>query len=73
MPRRFPAPWSVTDTGSSFAVADASGMTMVWFCYGRDLIGTNPERLSKEDAWRLARGFARLPELLGQKVKARPE
>jgi hypothetical protein len=38
---------------------------MCWFCYSEDVIGTNPERMSREDAYKLAKGFARLPELLG--------
>lgn len=35
--RRFPPPWTISDTGSSWAVSDATGFTMVWFCYGRVL------------------------------------
>jgi hypothetical protein len=65
MPRRFPPPWTLEDTGHSWCVRDASGFSMCWFCYSEDVIGTNPERMSREDAYKLAKGFARLPELLG--------
>jgi len=65
--RRFPPPWSVTDTGASWCVSDANGFRMVWFCYGRDLIGTNPDRLTRDEARRLALGFAKLPGLLNAK------
>lgn len=64
MSRRFTPPWSTEDTGSSWVVKDATGAAMVWFCYSRELVGTNPDRLSADEARRLARGFCRLPELL---------
>lgn len=63
--RRFPPPWTVTDTGSSWCVSDANGLRMVWFCYGGGVvIGTNPDRLTRDEARRLAAGFAKLPGLL---------
>lgn len=63
--RRFPPPWTISDTGSSWAVSDATGFPMVWFCYGGGvMIGTNPDRLTRDEARRLAAGFAKLPGLL---------
>lgn len=62
--RHFPTPWSIEDNGSSWCVSDANGFRMVWFCYGRDLIGTNPDRLTRDEARRLALGFATLPDMM---------
>lgn len=63
--RRFPGPWTVADTGSSWSVADATGFVMVWFCYEAPReSGTWPDRLTRDEARRLARGYARLPDLL---------
>lgn len=55
--RQFPAPWTIEDNGSSWCVSDASGFRMVWFCYGGGVvIGTNPDRLTRDEARRLALG-----------------
>lgn len=63
--RRFPPPWTVSDTGTSWKVEDAAGFAMVWFCYEPERItGTWPERLTRDEARRLAAGFAKLPGLL---------
>lgn len=63
--RQFPAPWTIEDNGSSWCVSDASGMRMVWFCYGGGVvIGTNSDRLTRDEARRLAAGFAKLPTLI---------
>lgn len=63
--RRFPAPWTVSDTGTSWKVEDATGFAMVWFCYEAPReTGTWPERLTRDEARRLALGFAKLPALL---------
>jgi hypothetical protein len=66
MPERFPPPWSVTDTGTSWCVADAAGFKIVWFCYvGDGSVGTNPERMTREQAYAMAVNFARVPHWLG--------
>lgn len=67
MPDRFPPPWSVTDTGSSWCVADASGFKIVWFVYSdRQGMDTMAERMTREQAYAMAVNFARLPALLKQ-------
>ena len=66
--RHFPTPWTIEDNGSSWCVSDANGFRMVWFCYGGGVvIGTNPDRLTRDEARRLAAGFAKLPGLLNAK------
>lgn len=63
--RRFPRPWTVQRIEAGFRVVDANGVALC-YCYGRAEIFTlNPgTNLQPDEAWRLARGFARLPELL---------
>ena len=68
--RRFPAPWTVVETGGGYRVDDAKGQTIGWF-YGED----EPTRrnamngLTRDEARRMAANFARLPELLGNASK----
>ena len=65
--RRFPPPWSVEDTGtgSAFVVMDGSGQKLAYVYYeeepGRRSAG---KMLTKDEAWRIARNFAKLPDLL---------
>lgn len=67
MPARFPPPYTIEDTGSSWEVKDAAGFAIVWFCYDeRPLVGTGPGRLTRDQARRFAANFARLPELLAK-------
>lgn len=63
MPERFPPPWSVTDTGTSWCVADAAGFKIVWFCYG-ELRGMQAEMMTRQQAYAMAVNFARVPEWL---------
>lgn len=67
MRRRFPPPWLIQDIGSSWEVRDASGFVIVWVCYdGRKRGGdTAAERLTRDEARRIATAIARLPCLLG--------
>jgi hypothetical protein len=66
VPSRFPPPWSIVELEESFAVRDANGFTITWVHFReREVIGTNAERLTKDQARRLASGIARLPDLMG--------
>ena len=44
---------------------DANGFAIVWFCWGREATsGTWPDRMTRDEARRMAVNFARLPDLL---------
>ena len=63
----FPAPWSVRQTETGYAIDSAEGTTLALV----DVDGAvarlvNSRRLSKEDARRLAVTIARLPQLLAR-------
>jgi hypothetical protein len=65
--RRFPPPWKVTESGESFQVVDATGFVLTDVDYEdnqsrRDLL----RRMTRDEARRIASGFARLPELMGR-------
>lgn len=67
MTRRFRAPWSVTDEGTSWCVADATGFKIVWFCYSdRTFDASGAERMTREEAYAMAVNFARVPVWLGK-------
>lgn len=72
-PRRFPAPWTVTEyDGSCFFVDDASGQRLGTFYYRPDdNIARQAKTLTRDEARRMAANFAKLPELL-RKAKADP-
>jgi hypothetical protein len=63
--RRFPALWKVVETDGGYRVDDAAGQTIGWWC-GED----EPSRraamngLTRAEAKRFAKAFARLPVLL---------
>ena len=63
-PRRLKAPWRVEEERESYAVITADGqvITYVYFAEGirRQVMG----RLTRDEARRVARAIARLPELL---------
>jgi hypothetical protein len=71
-PRRFPLPWSVVEKAECFVGQDASGQALGWF-YFRDeaLVARQARVLLKDEARRMAAGFARLPELLRKEAAAR--
>jgi hypothetical protein len=46
-----------------YAVEDAEGRTMA-YVYGRDTTSASDDRLTREEARRVAKAIARLPELL---------
>jgi hypothetical protein len=65
MRRRYPAPWKVEEGTESYAVLDANDRNLA-FVYFED----EPQRrmtmnrMSKDDAWQLARPITRIPALL---------
>lgn len=66
-PRRFPKPWKVIEKAESFVVQDANDLPLAYLYFEDDfkrnwaVIGGV---LTKDEARRIANGFARLPELL---------
>jgi hypothetical protein len=63
-PRRFPAPWTVTRIPGGWRVDDGAGRALA-YVYGNDQPrGVNDQRLTLDEARRIAAGIARLPDLL---------
>lgn len=64
--RRMPAPWEVVPLQSGFRINDADGKGMAYVYYYNDhaRAGAGPQALNPEEARRVARAIARLPELL---------
>jgi hypothetical protein len=64
-PRRFPAPWTYDDTGSSFVVSYAAGRALCYLYYEEEPTRRDVVKcLSREEARRIAKAIARLPELI---------
>jgi len=67
--RRFPPPWTVEKaSGDALVVKDANGVTIAWV-YSRDDLhrikwSQTYGHLTSDEARRIARAIARLPELL---------
>ncbi len=69
MTRRMPAPWEVEEIPGGYCVVDAEGKRLA-YVYGLDpkeLAAAGHERLTKDEARRVASNIAKLPELLGER------
>ena len=63
-PRRFPPPWRVIETPGGWKITDANGVSVA-YVYGEDgPRGVADDRMTKDEARRIALGIARLPELM---------
>lgn len=71
--RRFPRPWTVTQSDGAFIVRDANGVALSYTYYpsNYDGLGTlQRDHLSPDEARRIATVIAKLPDLLTGENKA---
>ena len=67
--RRFPQPWSVRANDNCFWVEDADGKRFGYTYFAERTYGIGSGyglQLTREEAWRIARNIAKLPDLLSR-------
>jgi hypothetical protein len=63
--RRYPPPWRVEENPESYVVTDALGTKLAFVYFEDESIRQGiTKRISRDDAWQLARAIARIPGLL---------
>ncbi len=63
--RHFPAPWTAERTEGGYRIVDANGVTVAYvYAAPNARHAVTPAPLEWDEARRIARGIARLPELL---------
>ena len=64
-PRQFPPPWKVEEHEESYVVVDGLGQRLAYLYFEDESIRQGIlGRLSRDDAWRIARPITRIPALL---------
>jgi hypothetical protein len=68
MARRFPPPWTAEESAGGYVVRDANGQSLA-YVYSRDNANdaATAKVLTKDEARRIARNIAKLPQLLRPK------
>jgi len=71
--RHFPPPWFVEEGGECFCVKDGRGQALAYIYYEevagrRDVVN----RLTRDEARRIAANIARLPEMIAKTKPAAP-
>jgi hypothetical protein len=67
MRRRYPAPWKVEEGAESYAVLDATGQPLAFVYFENEpQRQMTLRRMSRDDAWQLARAITRIPNLLNR-------
>lgn len=65
MRRRYPAPWKIEENSESYVVTDATGQRLAYVYFEDEpQRQMTMRRMSKDDAWQLARAVTRIPALL---------
>ncbi len=65
MRRRYPAPWKIEEGSESYAVLDANGQKLAYVYFEDEpQRAMTLRRISKDDAWQLARAITRIPALM---------
>jgi hypothetical protein len=62
--RIFPAPWRVEEFSEGYCVRDAQARVLAYVVVNEQIEGAASNLLSREDAGRIARFFASLPDLI---------
>lgn len=68
--RRYPPPWKVaegaeSEGAESYVVTDATGQQLAFIYFENEPIRQGiTKRISRDDAWQLARAITRIPALL---------
>ena len=71
-PRRFPIPWSAVELQEAFRIEDASGFPVAYVYFtDNEQRRTAAQRMSRDEARRLAEAFVLLPELREQLLEAK--
>lgn len=65
MPRKLTPPWSIIEHEESFEVQTASGLKLAFVYFDeRKMAGTSFDKLTRDEARRVAANIAKLPRLL---------
>lgn len=63
--RRYPPPWQIVEGDESYTIVDALKQPLAYVYYEDEPTRRSiMKRLTKDDAWQLARAITRIPALL---------